>query len=135
MCFICVDDVEWEEVDWGDNGWVIRPANVPDSVQLCALDVKLGAGQCHDFHNHPNQEEVILVRSGTVEQWVGTEQRHLGPGDVAFVPKGEVHATFVDPDAAEPARLFVVLSPSHGPDGYEAVDKSTEEPWASLRQG
>ena len=30
-------------------------------------------------------------------------------------------------------KTLVVLGPSHGPDGYEAVDMSTEEPWASLR--
>jgi hypothetical protein len=29
--------------------------------------------------------------------------------------------------------LLVVLGPSHGIAGYEAVDASTEEPWASLR--
>ena len=21
MCFVCVDDVEWEELDWGELGW------------------------------------------------------------------------------------------------------------------
>ncbi len=133
MCFICVDDVEWEELDWGQLGWVVRPANVPDGERLCVLDVKIQPGQGHDFHTHPNQEEIILLRSGTVEQWVRGEQRFLSPGDCAFVPKGEVHATFVAPDASEGARLFVVLGPSHGDAGYEAVDMSTEEPWASLR--
>ena len=133
MCFICVGDVEWEELDWGDLGWLVRPANVPEGSRLCVLDVKIQAGKGHDFHNHPNQEEVILVRSGTVEQWVLEERKQLVPGDVAFIPMAAVHATFVAADAAEPARLLVVLGPSHGPAGYEAVDKSTEEPWASLR--
>lgn len=133
MCFVCVDDVEWEELDWGDLGWVIRPANVPESGRLCALDVKIDPGKGHDFHTHPNQEEMIFLRSGTVEQWVREERRQLVAGDVAFIPIDTVHATFVDPDATEPARILVVLGPSHGPDGYEAVDVSTEEPWASLR--
>lgn len=133
MCFICVDDVEWEQLDWGDLGWVVRPANVPEAAKLVVLDVKIQPGQGHDFHRHPNQEEVILLRSGIVEQWVREEQRELQPGDVAFIPQGAVHATFCAPDAAEPARLFVVLGPSHGPDGYETVDMSTELPWASLR--
>ncbi len=133
MCFICQDDVEWEELDWGELGWVIRPANVPDASMLVCLDVKLQPGEGHDFHHHPNQEELILVRTGRIEQWVGTEQRFLEPGDVTFIPKGEVHATFLAPDAPEAARLFVVLGPSYGPEGYEAVDKSTEEPWSTLR--
>jgi quercetin dioxygenase-like cupin family protein len=129
---MCVDDVEWEELEWGATGWVVRPANVPESSQLCALDVRLDPGQGHNFHTHPNQEEVIFLRSGTVEQWVRDERQQLAAGDACFIPKGEVHATFVAADA-EPARLLVVLGPSHGPDGYEAVDVSTEEPWASLR--
>jgi quercetin dioxygenase-like cupin family protein len=133
MCFICVDDVEWEELDWGDLGWVVRPANVPEAAKLVVLDVKIRPGQGHDFHRHPNQEEVILLRSGVVEQWVREERQELQPGDVAFIPHGAVHATFCAPDAVESARLFVVLGPSHGPDGYETVDMSTEAPWASLR--
>ena len=133
MCFVCQDDVEWEELDWGSLGWFIRPANVPESANLCCLDVRLAPGKGHDFHRHPNQEELIFVRSGLIEQWVETEKTELQPGDLTFVPKGAVHATFVAPDAAEEARLLVVLGPSHGPDGYEAVDVSTEAPWNTLR--
>lgn len=133
MCFIHQDDVEWEELDWGSLGWAIRPANVPESANLCCLDVRLQPGKGHDFHNHPNQEELIFVRAGVVEQWVGQERRMLAAGDLVFVPKGEVHATFVAADAAEPANLLVVLGPSYGPDGYEAVDVSTEAPWNGLR--
>jgi quercetin dioxygenase-like cupin family protein len=134
MCFVCVDDVEWEQLDWGDLGWVVRPENVPDAANLCVLDVKIQPGQGHDFHRHPNQEEVIFLRSGTVEQWVLQERRTLEPGDVAFIARDTVHATFVAADADAPARLLVVLGPSHGLAGYEAVDASAEEPWASLRR-
>ena len=76
---------------------------------------------------------VIFLRSGSVEQWLGDERKQLVAGDVAFIPMDTVHATFVAEDATEPARVLVVLGPSHGLDGYEAVDASTEEPWASLR--
>ena len=133
MCFMCVDDVEWELLDWGSIGWVARPSNVPEASMLCVLDVKLLPGKGHDFHTHPHQEEVILVRSGSVEQWVDRERKELTVGDVAVIPMGTVHATFVPETATEPVRLFVVLGPSFGPAGYEAVDVSTEEPWASMR--
>jgi quercetin dioxygenase-like cupin family protein len=97
------------------------------------LDVKLSAGKGHDFHCHPNQEEIILVRTGTIEQWIDRERKELTVGDAAFIPAGTVHATFVPETAEEPVRLIVVLGPSFGPAGYEAVDVSFEEPWASLR--
>lgn len=134
MCFVCVKDVEWEQLDWGELGWVVRPANVPDAAHLCVLDVKLNSGQGHNFHRHPNQEEIIFLRSGSIEQWIKDERKQLAPGDLAFIPMDTVHATFVAAEAAEPARLLVVLGPSHGLEGYEAVDMSTEEPWASLRK-
>ncbi len=133
MCFLCVDDVEWDLLDWGSIGWVVRPENVPDASLLCVLDVKLSPGKGHDFHRHPNQEEIILVRTGTIEQWIGRERKELTVGDAAFIPVGTVHATFVPETAEEPVRLIVVLGPSFGPAGYEAVDVSAEEPWASLR--
>ena len=133
MCFVCVDDVEWEELEWGKLGWVVRPQNVPESANICVLDVLVEPGQGHDFHRHPNQEEVVLVRSGTVEQWVGEEMKMLTAGDVVFIPKDTVHATFVPLESEESANLFVMLGPSFGEGGYEAVDASTEEPWASLR--
>jgi quercetin dioxygenase-like cupin family protein len=80
-----------------------------------------------------HQKEVIFLRSGSVEQWIRDERKQLVAGDVAFIRIDTVHATFVADDAPEPARVLVVLGPSHGIEGYEAVDASTEEPWASLR--
>ena len=133
MCFIGQEDVEWEELDWGSLGWVIRPANVPDAAHLCCLDVKLQPGMGHDFHCHPNQEELIFVRSGELEQWIGEERRTISAGDVVFIPKDTVHATFYSADAEQEARVLVVLGPSYGADGYEAVDRATEEPWCNLR--
>ena len=53
---------------------------------------------------------------------MGEERKVLTAGDTAFIPFGTVHATFVAPDAAETARLWVVLGPSHGIGGYETVD-------------
>ena len=81
-----------------------------------------------------HNDQLFIIRSGAVEQWVREERRELAPGDMAFIPMDTVHATFVADDAAEAARLLVVLGPSLGLAGYEAVDASTEEPWASLRR-
>jgi quercetin dioxygenase-like cupin family protein len=100
---------------------------------MCAIDVRLDPGEGHDFHTHPNQDEIIYLWSGSIEQWVGDEHRFMTAGDSCFVPKNTVHASFVPADAP-PARIFVVLTPSHGPDGYELVDVADESPWSSLRE-
>lgn len=132
MCFICQEDVEWEHLDWGDLGWVVRPANAPEATALTVLDVVLQPGKGHAFHTHPNQQEAIYVIEGQVQQWLRDDPKNLGPNEAVFIPMNTVHATFVDPGAESPARLVVVLGPSHTEAGYEAVDVSTEEPWASL---
>ena len=132
MTFIPAKDLEWTDFEWGALGWVTRPASVPEATAFCCLDVRLDPGEGHDFHTHPSQQEIIFVRSGTVEQWVGTECMQLTAGDSCFVPANMVHASFVAA-GGPPAQMFVVMSPSHGADGYEAVDVASEEPWRSLR--
>lgn len=132
MTFIPASDVARDALEWGELGWIARPANVPESASMTAIEAILEPGQGHDFHKHPNQDEIIHVVSGTVEQWIGEECRTMTSGDSCFVPKNTVHASFVAVDGT-PARLFVVLSPSHGEGGYEAVEVSTEAPWSTLR--
>ena len=133
MRFIHKGDIVWDHLDWGDLGWVVRPANVPDSTNLTMLDVIIERGNGHDFHKHPNQQEVIYVLEGEIEQWVEDSRTILGAGEAAFVPMDTVHATFLADNAPKPARLLVVLGPSHSEAGYEVVDMSTEQPWATMR--
>jgi quercetin dioxygenase-like cupin family protein len=93
--------------------------------------VWLKPGLGHDFHKHPDQEELITVLEGEVEQWLESEQRTLHPGDSIYIPAGVVHASFNS--GAGKARLHVVLGPCVGPTGYEVVDVAAEEPWSGLR--
>ena len=133
MTFVRATDVRWENLEWGDLGWVVHPAVAPEATGLTVLDVVLQPGKGHDFHRHPSQQEVIYVASGTIEQWVEQERTILGPGDAAFIPTGAVHATFVAQDAAEPAHLVVSLGPSSGATGYDTLDMSGEAPWSTVR--
>jgi quercetin dioxygenase-like cupin family protein len=36
---------------------------------------------------------MIYIISGKAEQWVGQQKKLLGPGDMAFIPMGEIHGT------------------------------------------
>ena len=66
-----------------------------------------------------------------MEQWVEKEHRMLGPGEVAHIPAGIVHATF-NPTAQD-AVILAILSPAAA-QGPFLVDVSGEEPWKSIRK-
>jgi quercetin dioxygenase-like cupin family protein len=87
-------------------------------------------GRDHPFHKHPTREEIIYVVSGRAEQWVGTTKRILGPGEIAFIPMGEVHGTY---NPFEEKLVFLaILSPANAEEPG-IVDVSAEEPWCSLK--
>ena len=123
-------DVEPEKLDWGLLRWLSHPPST-GANQLTVIEVTLAPGKGHDFHRHPDQEEVLYVISGTVEQWVGQEKRIIGPGDTAFLPADMVHASF---NAGKTdAKIIAILGPCIGDGGYELVDVSGEAPWKDLR--
>jgi len=120
-------------------GTAVPIAASPD--RYCGT-LTFGPGDGFGFHYHPRQDEVVYIIEGTVEGWVGQDCSILGPGDVMFAPAGTVHANFNV--SQQPVKLFNILSPLI-PDvseewrmtethGWEMVDVSSEQPWASLRR-
>jgi quercetin dioxygenase-like cupin family protein len=100
--------------------------------RLLMLEAVFDPGQGDPFHHHPEQEEIIYVVEGRVEQWLGRDRRVLGPGDAAFVPPQVVHAAWNVGDG--PARLLAVFGPwVEG--GVGRVDVGTEPDWSTLRAG
>ena len=128
--FVLAADVKQESFDWGNVGWRSIPS-ITGSKQLAVLDVTIEPGFGHDFHKHPDQEEMIVVRSGQIEQWIEQQSQLLGPGDSVYIDMDVVHASFNTGSGT--AHLEVVLGPSVGEGGYELVDVAGEEPWRSLR--
>jgi quercetin dioxygenase-like cupin family protein len=129
--FVRGSEVRTEDFDWGVIGWRCTPGGT-GARQLVVLDVSIEPGQAHAFHRHPGQEEMIIVKAGTIEQWIEEEAATLGPGDSVFIDADLVHATFNDGD--ETAHLQVVLGPAVESEiGYGLVDVSSEAPWSTLR--
>lgn len=129
--FVKQADVRQEQFDWGVVGWRCAPENT-GSQALVVMDVTLEPGEGHDFHRHPGQEEMIIVKQGRVEQYLERDSTVLEPGDSVYIDADVVHASFNVGD--ETAHLQVVIGPSLGEgSGYGLVDVSGEEPWASLR--
>ena len=61
-------------------------------------------------HIHKLQDEVFFVLEGTFDIEIGGQLYRAGPGDVAFVPRGEVHA-FKNIGTA-PGRLRYTFTPA-----------------------
>lgn len=128
--FITAAAMERDQLEWGVMGWLSRPATT-GAKDLVVIEVTLEPGFGHNFHKHPEQEEVIYVISGAVEQWVGRESTTLRPGDGVFIGADVVHASFNT--GSETAKLLAILGPSVGDEGYQLVEVYEQEPWKSLR--
>ena len=127
--FVKQGDVRQEQFDWGVIGWRLVPDS--GSKHLVIMDVTLEPGEGHDFHRHPGQEEMIIVKQGSVTQFIEQESTTLSSGDSVYLDAGVVHASYNDGD--ETAHLQVVIGPSLGDGGYGLVDVSGDEPWSSIR--
>jgi quercetin dioxygenase-like cupin family protein len=119
-----------DSLDWGDIGWRVRPENTGCKT-FVVMDVSLEPGFGHDFHKHPEQDEMIIVKAGQIEQWIGEEHTVLEAGDSVYLDADVVHASFNE--GSETAHLQVILAPAVGDEGYQLVDVAAEQPWASLR--
>jgi quercetin dioxygenase-like cupin family protein len=130
--FVIASEVQPEILDWGQLRWLSNPPST-GAKDLTVINVTLAPGKGHDFHRHPDQEEVIYVVAGQVEQWVDRDKRILGPGDSAFLPADTVHASF-NVGSAE-AKIVAILGPCVGEKGYEVVEVAGEATWKGLRDG
>jgi quercetin dioxygenase-like cupin family protein len=124
-------EVEREQIDWGVRAWFSLPEST-GTQNLVLVEVDLMPGFGHNFHIHPNQEEIIYVLSGELEQWLEKDKKLLKPGDTAFIQKNTVHGSFNIFD--KPVKFLAMLGPAVGPEGYELVDVSDQAPWNTLRK-
>ena len=127
--FVGMDEVQVETLPWGPHEWLSRPG-LTAAEELLLVRVRMPPGTAHEFHRHPAMEEIIYVISGTAEQWVDTESRTLGPGELAHIPKDVVHGTY---NAGTETLVFLaILSPARA-SGPVVIQVEQEEPWRSLR--
>lgn len=119
-----------EQAPWGRHWWLSRPG-LTDARQLTLVRVRMRPGTGHNFHYHPELEEIIYVLDGVAEQWVDRERRRLKAGECALIPAGVVHAIFNASRA--PMTFLAILSPAASK-GPFLVDCYNEEPWRSLRK-
>ncbi len=127
--FIGKNDVEVEEFPWGPHEWMSRPG-LTEADELLLVRVNMPPGKAHQFHRHPEMEEIIYVISGKAEQWVEDQHQILGPGEMAHIPKDVIHGTYNPYD--ETLVFLAILGPAKF-DGPALIDEFENEPWASLK--
>ncbi len=127
--FVTSSDAQVEQLPWGPHEWLSN-AGLTGARQIQVVRVTMPPGKAHAFHRHPAMEEVLYYLEGRGEQWVGRERRTLRAGEVAFVPRDEVHGTYNVSD--EPLVFLAILSPAVF-EGPALIDVSQDEPWRSIR--
>jgi quercetin dioxygenase-like cupin family protein len=128
VTFKSADNIARDQHDWGTFAAVSSPAD--GAERIMTVEATFLPGKSHAFHRHPNQEEVIYVLEGELEQWVEDERRLLRAGDAVIVPAAVVHASYNV--GAKPVRIIAVLSPCVGDAGYEVEELADVEPGRSL---
>ncbi|HEY7499621.1 MAG TPA: cupin domain-containing protein [Vicinamibacterales bacterium] len=101
---------DWTAMTAKDNAYgSVRSVVRAPTVTLDELEMHittLNAGQTsHAPHQHPN-EELIILREGTVEALVHGEWKRLGPGSIIFQASNELHG--IKNVGATPATYHVV---------------------------
>ena len=114
---------------WTLEEWLCR-GDIEKNEHLLMVRANMEPRRCHPFHTHPTREELIYIVSGRAEQWVGQTHRILGPGEMAFIPMGEVHGTYNPFN--ERLVFLAILSPANAPDPA-VVDVSSQAPWNAWR--
>lgn len=127
--FVKGKDALYEKVLGREHFWHYHP-EVTKHGDCYLVKVRITEGDGHDFHVHPEMNEILYVLRGKAEQWVEREGQLLEPGDSVYIGANVAHGTF----NAGPGDLefLAILSPL---DGWEAgtVDVSGEEPYSGYR--
>ena len=88
---------------------------------LLLFEDQLTAGKLTPLHVHPDADETFCMLEGDIELFLDGERRALGPGGIAFIPRGVPHAFMV---TSQQARMWCVQTPGSG----EAFYRMASEP-------
>jgi quercetin dioxygenase-like cupin family protein len=107
--------VSWDEIEGAAGKGNSRPIFRSPTATLDELEMHvthLAPGKApHPPHQHP-QEEVVIIREGTLEALQNGKTRRLGPGSVLFQAANQLHG--VRNVGTLPATYYVVRWTSPG---------------------
>lgn len=120
--------LEVESFPWGNMNWLAGPPITPSAL-LNVARVQIKPNCVWSFHQHPDMEEVIIVTSGKVEQWIDQKSQVLHAGESATIPQNIVHATFNN--EMQPADVIMVHCPARSEES-STVSVVADEPWKTI---
>ncbi len=128
--FVQADETIYHQVLGRDHLWYFNP-EITQGADTILVRVKMESGGFHDFHRHPEMNEILYILKGSCEQWVEDRMQTLHAGDSVYISPNQVHASFNATE--EPLEFLAILAPSGG---WEAgtIDEYMNEPYASLRK-
>jgi quercetin dioxygenase-like cupin family protein len=87
----------------------------------------LDAGKVTPLHQHPEADETFYMLEGEVRLHIAGEERALGAGGIAIIPRGVPHAFMVTTPAA---RMLCLQTPGGGEEFYRHASEpaGTGEP-------
>ena len=108
---------------FGGRIW-IRAGSEQTGGAFCLMEQIMPPGMGSPYHVHANEDETFYVLEGHLRFFSGGQTRVLGPGGVAFLPRGIAHGFRTEGTAD--SRSLLLASPG----GFEAfvVEMSTPEP-------
>ena len=113
------DSVPTRVFDWGTIKWLVTP-HLDAGAGLTTGEVIIYPGQGHAPHQHPGEEEVIYVISGTGSQTVGDGAAFdISEGDAIYIPADTLHSTYNT--TWSPLRLVVVYTPGGAETGLDGL--------------
>jgi oxalate decarboxylase/phosphoglucose isomerase-like protein (cupin superfamily) len=121
------EDEPTSSFGWGQIKFLCEP-RLCSAEHLTVGHVKLGPGQGHLRHNHPDSEEILFILRGEGEQMVETDLEENGgrpelfqvrAGDLIHIPASVYHQTINT--GTETMELLAVYSPCGPEDVIRAL--------------
>jgi quercetin dioxygenase-like cupin family protein len=106
----------------GVHTWLATAAET--GGQFLVFEDYLDAGKATPLHLHPDADETFIMLDGQIRLRVGDEDRQLGAGGIAVIPRGLAHAFLV---TSPTARMLCLQTPGNGEEFYRGASEPTSQ--------
>lgn len=106
----------------GEHTWKVTTAETGGAFFV--FEDVMQAGKVTPMHHHPDADETFYVLEGEILLDIDGEQRTLGAGGIAAMPRGVPHAFKV---TSPTARMLCLYTPGIGEDFYRTASEPAPE--------